>query len=65
VIFERPARRVARAMGIRLLDVVELLFAGTRDVSLLEDRIRRFARLTQMRLTDLELLLLEVERRRP
>lgn len=65
VIFERPGRRVARASGIRLVDTVELLFAGTADQTLLERRIRGFARLSEMRLADVEALLARTERRRP
>jgi predicted nucleic acid-binding protein len=57
VIFERRARAVARALGIHLVDVVELLVQGTPDPELLDWRIHRFAELVEMRLKDLELLL--------
>ncbi len=65
VIFERRARRVAQAMGAPLVDLIELLFAGTAEQELLAERIRRFARLVDMRLQDLEHLLQLVERRVP
>ena len=65
VIFERRARRVARAMGVSPVDMIELLFAGTADQGLLAERIRRFARLVEMRLQDLEQLLQLAERRVP
>ena len=49
VIFERRARRVGRTLGAELVDVVELLVAGTPDLELREDRVIRFARLVNMR----------------
>ena len=49
VIFERQARRVARTLGAELIDVVELIVAGTADQGRTEDRIVRFARMVNMR----------------
>jgi len=63
VIFERRARRVATALGLRLVDVLELLFAGTADADLLEERVRHFARLVDIRIGDLDRLVRAVERR--
>jgi predicted nucleic acid-binding protein len=56
VLFERRARRVAAATGAELVDVVELLFAGTPQADLLATRVRRFAELVNMRLSDYEAL---------
>jgi predicted nucleic acid-binding protein len=64
VIFERRARRVADSLGARLLDVTELIVAGTRDPVLLEERILRFARMVNLRLDD-AMALLERIRSRP
>jgi predicted nucleic acid-binding protein len=63
VIFERRARRVAASLGASLVDVTELLVAGTRDGSLLEDRVVRFARLVDLRLDDAVALLERVRAR--
>lgn len=52
VIFERRARRVAASLGATVVDVTELLVAGTPDGTLLEDRVMRFARLVDLRLGD-------------
>ncbi len=49
VIFERQARRVARTLGAELVDVIELIVAGTPDHELREDRVIRFARMVNMR----------------
>jgi len=65
VIFERRARRVSQALGVPLVDMIELLCAGTADRDVLAERTRRFARLIDMRLEDLEQLLQLVERRVP
>ncbi len=64
VIFERRAKAVARAFGARLLDLVQVLFEGTRNDDLLEARIRRFGQLVEMRLTDMEALLEAIDARR-
>jgi predicted nucleic acid-binding protein len=50
VIFERRARRVAASLGAELVDVTELLVAGTPDPGLREERIVRFAGLVDLRL---------------
>ncbi len=63
LLHERQAMRVAAALGLEVWSPVELLFQGTRDAELLEQRIRSFARLVEMRLTDVEALL-ELARRR-
>jgi len=52
VIFERRAQRVAVSLGAPLVDVVELLVAGTTGSVLREERVVRFARLVNMRLDD-------------
>ncbi len=54
---ERQAARIARALGVATVHLVEILFAGTPDPDLLERRIRAFARLTNMTMTDLDVLL--------
>lgn len=54
---ERQAARLARALGLDTLHLVELLAAGTPDRGRLEDRIRRFARLTNLAMDDLDTLL--------
>lgn len=54
---ERQAARIARALGVATVHMVEILFAGTPDPDLLERRIRAFARLTNMSMTDLDVLL--------
>jgi predicted nucleic acid-binding protein len=50
VIFERPARRIAASLGADLIDVTELLVAGTRDRADREKRVLRFAGMVNMRL---------------
>ena len=60
VIFERQARRVARSLGAELVDVVELLVAGTTDEELRDDRIIRFARLVNMRFDHVAQLLARI-----
>ncbi len=57
VIFERRARRVAASLGVKLIDIVELLVAGTPDPTMREERIVRFASLVNMRLEDVVALL--------
>ena len=54
---ERQASRIAGALGIRAVHLVELLFDGTPDRSVLAKRIRTFGGLTNMRASDLEVLL--------
>ncbi len=65
VLFERRARRVAGALGVELVDAVELLFDGTPGQEVLEQRVRRFAEMVDMRLADYEALRERVHRRRP
>lgn len=52
VIAERRARRVARSLGATLIDVTELIVAGTPDPVIREDRVVRFAKMVNMRLDD-------------
>lgn len=54
---ERQAARLARALGVATVHLVEVLFAGTPDLALLERRIRHFARLTNLTMNDLDMLL--------
>lgn len=54
---ERQAARIAGAMGLVTIHLVEILFAGTRDPRVLASRIRAFARLTNMTMADLDSLL--------
>lgn len=61
---ERQAARLALALGVATVHVVEILFGGTPANDLLARRIREFARLTNMKMNDADLLLsLVVERR--
>jgi len=61
---ERQAARLARALGVVTVHLVEVLFAGTPDVDLLEQRIRHFARLTNLTMNDLDTLLNLIRERR-
>ncbi len=61
---ERQATRLARALGVATVHLVEVLFAGTPDVDLLAQRIRHFARLTNMTINDLDTLLNLIRGRR-
>ena len=61
---ERQAGRLARSLGLVTVHLVQILFAGTRDVGLLERRVRQFARLTNLRMDDLDELLRLIEDRR-
>jgi predicted nucleic acid-binding protein len=61
---ERQAGRFARSLGLQVVGARQLLFEGTTDLDRLEARIRTLAILTQMRMRDLDQLLLEIERRR-
>jgi predicted nucleic acid-binding protein len=64
VLFERRGKLVARALGLRLVDLVELLVHGTPDRDLLEGRIDRFASLVNMRRADHEALKARIKGRR-
>lgn len=61
---ERQAARLARALGVATVHLVEVLFEGTPDLDLLERRIRQFARLTNMTMNDLDVLLNLIRERR-
>lgn len=61
---ERQAARLARALGVATVHLVEILFGGTRDPDALERRIRHFARLTNLTMDDLDALLTLIEGRR-
>jgi predicted nucleic acid-binding protein len=61
---ERQAARLAAALGVATVHLVEILFGGTRDPDALERRIRHFARLTNMTMDDLDALLILIEGRR-
>jgi len=61
---ERQATRLARALGVATVHLVELLFAGTPALDLLERRIRHFARLTNLTMNDLDVLLELIRERR-
>ena len=54
---ERQAARLAHALGVVTIHLVEILFAGTPANDVLEGRIRDFARLTNMKINDLDALL--------
>jgi predicted nucleic acid-binding protein len=64
VLFERRARHVANAIGVQLIDIIELLFRGTPDHEQLARRLRSLAHLTNMRIADYDALTARVERRR-
>jgi hypothetical protein len=61
---ERQAARLARALGVATVHLVEVLFAGTTDLDLLERRIRHLARLTNLTMNDLDVLLNVIRERR-
>ena len=61
---ERQAARIAQALGVATVHLVEILFAGTSDLGLLERRIRAFARLTNMTMDNLDALLDLIRERR-
>ena len=61
---ERQASRLATSLGLATIHVVELLFAGTSDLDLLERRVRHFARLTNLTMNDLDSLLSLIRERR-
>jgi len=60
---ERQAARLAGAMSIATVHLVEILFGGTRDPDALERRVRHFARLTNLAMDDLDTLLSLIEGR--
>ena len=61
---ERQAARLARSLGLETIHVIEILFAGTPDLDVLERRIRRFARLTNLTMNDLDELMNLIRERR-
>ena len=61
---ERQAARLARALGVATVHLVEVLFAGTPDLDLLDRSIRHFARLTNLTMNDLDVLLNLIRERR-
>jgi len=61
---ERQAARLARALGVASIHLVEVLFAGTPDLDLLDQRIRQFARLTNLTMNELDVLLNLIRERR-
>ncbi len=61
---ERQAARLAAALGVPTVHLVEILFAGTPDLDLLERRVRHFARLTNLTMDDLDELLDLIRERR-
>lgn len=61
---ERQAARLARSLGLETIHVIEILFAGTLDPDLLERRIRHLARLTNLTMNDLDVLLNLIRERR-
>ena len=61
---ERQATRLARALGVATVHLVEVLFAGTPDHDLLDQRVRNFARLTNLTMNDLDVLLNLIRERR-
>lgn len=63
VLFDRRANRIAEALGVRTIGIVELLFAPTTDTELLESRVRCFASLVDMRIDALGQLLERVKER--
>ncbi len=54
---ERQAARLARILGVTTIHLVELLFADTTNADQLGLRIRHFARLTNLAMDDLDILL--------
>lgn len=61
---ERQAARLARALGVATVHLVEVLFAGTPDLDLLERRVRHLARLTNLTMNDTDVLLNLIRERR-
>lgn len=64
VMFDRRVRRVASALGAPVVDMFEVIFRGTSDVELLEDRVRALASRVDLRVGALEELLEQIGRRR-
>ena len=54
---ERQASRIAGVLGVQAVHIVELLFDGTADRSVLTGRLRAFGAMTNMRTSDLDSLL--------
>lgn len=54
---ERQATRLAGALGVASVHLIELLVGGTPDGGVLERRVREFARMTNLTMTDLDALL--------
>lgn len=54
---ERQASRIAGALGIHTIHIVELLFEGTPDRATLTGHLRAFGAMTNMRTSDLDSLL--------
>jgi len=63
LIFEHRGRNVARVLGARLVDLVELIFAGTASDMLLRERLRTFAGLVNLRIADYEALVERIDKR--
>ncbi len=63
VLHDRRASRIGRAMGQEVVGPLDLLFERTVDDGLLEHRLRAFARLVDMRIEALEVLLERVKER--
>lgn len=61
---ERQAARIALALGIATVHLVEVLFGGTPDLARLEQRVRAFARLTNLTMVDLDALMDLIRERR-
>lgn len=64
VMFDRRARRVARALGASVVDMFEVVFRSAGNAELLEHRVRALASLVDLRLGALEELLDRIGRQR-
>lgn len=64
VMFDRRARRVARALGASVVDMFEVVFRGAGNAELLEHRVRALASLVDLRLGAMEELLDRIGRMR-
>ena len=58
---ERRANSLAKSMGIDTRTPIDLIFTGTTQRALLARRVRQFAELVEMRLSDLEALMQRIE----